>query len=297
MSVNLADLSQKISNFIAVQSDRLRKTGDLYYTNTPRNVEVKDLDEEGNIVTNTLPNVAQFRNDVWGAVDNALGQFNKMFYVDATNGDDLNDGSNANKFKTLKKAIDSIPIGGVGFVYITPEEHILTDNISVKNKTLKIRGLSGVATIRSTSKVIGSLNYKNGFVFGGSCSFASYDVNYISDEKADVSLGWNSGAKSVLMSDSSYPCNLSVYIVNSNIVLNSTDAQFAKFGSSSFGGFASLSFSYSTMTLNSNYLIEVTQPIAFYQVANTIDDVNFLLSGVAKDGNGVPRNVISSMIL
>lgn len=67
----------------------------------------------------------------------------RTFYVDAVNGDDDNDGSSSAPFRTIKKACDSVPVGGKGLIYlkgssdsVTPVEYVIDTNITVFNKTL-----------------------------------------------------------------------------------------------------------------------------------------------------------------
>jgi hypothetical protein len=56
------------------------------------------------------------------AINNAIpSAMNRTFYVDAENGDDDNTGSSDAPFKTLKKAIDSVPVGGYAKIHILSE--------------------------------------------------------------------------------------------------------------------------------------------------------------------------------
>jgi len=61
---------------------------------------------------------------------------NKTFYVDASNGDDNNDGSNDAPFATLQKAVDSCPSGGVVFIKLLSDYTISSDQelIRFQNK-------------------------------------------------------------------------------------------------------------------------------------------------------------------
>jgi len=71
---------------------------------------------------------------------NSQDYSSRVFYVDQENGDDNNPGTADAPFKTLKKAIDSVPVSGYGEIYIlndyvvTPEENI----IYVMNKNIKL---------------------------------------------------------------------------------------------------------------------------------------------------------------
>jgi hypothetical protein len=63
----------------------------------------------------------------------------RSFYVDAENGDDNNTGKSTSPFKTIKKAINSIPFGCYGTVYLkTNQTHEVKEiiNITYKNVLL-----------------------------------------------------------------------------------------------------------------------------------------------------------------
>jgi len=115
--MDLNDLQQKINNYITVVSSWVRNVGKMYFSSTAEDVTVQMIDDNGNVVDTTLPNVAQFRKRVWDDVGGALGQFYRVFYVDEDIGDDNNDGlSPDNPFATIRKAISSIPYGGTARV-------------------------------------------------------------------------------------------------------------------------------------------------------------------------------------
>ena len=113
---------------------------DYFFNPTPMNVDIPQKDENGNIVTVSSPNRAMSRKIMWDDVGGALGQFDRTFYVDAENGDDSNIGNSVSSpFKTVKKAIDSAPVGSVLAVYLLSSV-ILEDYINIKNKQVVIHG-------------------------------------------------------------------------------------------------------------------------------------------------------------
>ena len=66
----------------------------------------------------------------------------QTFYVDATNGDDNNNGSSTNPFKTIKKACDSVPVGGVGLIYLINGQTYnmpIDKDIMLKNKIIEVK--------------------------------------------------------------------------------------------------------------------------------------------------------------
>ena len=66
---------------------------------------------------------------------NGQNLMSRTFYVDAVNGDDNNPGTADMPFKTLKKAIDSVPVGGHGEIHIS-NDLTLTEDIDVTNKKI-----------------------------------------------------------------------------------------------------------------------------------------------------------------
>jgi len=112
MSLNLTDLQQKINNYVTVVADWVRNVGTLYYSGTPASVDVKLLDNNGRVVTRSMPNVAKFRRQVWDDVGAAVGQFNLTLYVDPAGGDDTATGTEADPYRTVAAAILRVPISG-----------------------------------------------------------------------------------------------------------------------------------------------------------------------------------------
>jgi len=83
----------------------------------PKTVEYTYKDANGNIKTKNVENRGLFKKHIWDDVGGALGQFDRTFYVDAENGDDNNEGSSSAPFKTIKKAVDSVSVGGKAYLY------------------------------------------------------------------------------------------------------------------------------------------------------------------------------------
>jgi len=84
----------------------------------PKTVEYTYKDANGNIKTKNVENRGLFKKHIWDDVGGALGQFDRTFYVDAENGDDNNDGSSSNPFKTIEKAANASPIGARTVIYL-----------------------------------------------------------------------------------------------------------------------------------------------------------------------------------
>jgi len=72
------------------------------------------------------------------AINAVPSMMSKTFYVDAVNGDDLNDGSSTAPFKTIKKAVDSVPVGGYGTINLLSGITITT-SFSFENKVIRLK--------------------------------------------------------------------------------------------------------------------------------------------------------------
>lgn len=138
--MDLIDLQNKVNNWITVVSSWVSNVGKIYFSSTPEDVTVKMVNSSGNVVDTTMPNVAKFRQQVWDDIDNTMSQFSKVFYVDL-NGDDTNVGTSTAPFRTLKKAIDSIPLSGNAVIVLNVGVHEITSNITISgNKNIEIKG-------------------------------------------------------------------------------------------------------------------------------------------------------------
>ena len=137
MGINITEIAQKILDNNKNAANVFRKMYDLHYNPNPLDVPFEYIDENGNKVTTTIKNVAGFRKKVWDDVGGALGQFDRVFYVDQTNGDDNNDGSSSAPFKTLSKAVNSVPFGGRGQIYLL-SNYVLDSNVDISYKKIRI---------------------------------------------------------------------------------------------------------------------------------------------------------------
>ncbi len=94
----------------------------------------------------------------------------RFFYVDATNGDDTNNGSSMKPFKRLKKAVDSTPMGAFVYIDIVNDYELADEddviNFTGKNVYINLNGhtLSKTNTSKQfiCARGIGSLTFANG---------------------------------------------------------------------------------------------------------------------------------------
>ena len=142
MALNLAELQQKADRVIHNADEFVRKW--VEFLSAPAGtVTLEYYDRNGNLQTVSFSNRNKLVQDFIESVNNAMI---KNFYVEAINGNDTNDGSLNAPFKTPKKAIDSIPVGGVGVVRLLSDVE-LTEDISIRRKHVVIVGEGAPRTI------------------------------------------------------------------------------------------------------------------------------------------------------
>ena len=130
MGINITEIAQKVLDNNTNAANVFRKMYDLYYNPKPLDVPFEYIDENGNKVTTTIKNVAGFRKRVW---DDALSGMYKQYYVDSVNGNDNNTGSSNSPFKTIAKAISSVPQGGFAVIYLM-QDTILSETVSTGHR-------------------------------------------------------------------------------------------------------------------------------------------------------------------
>ena len=101
-----------------------------------------------NDVSGLLANFTAKKNELNAAVSAALGALSleRVYHVDTVLGSDTNAGTSVAPFKTLKKAIDTVPIGGVGTLKLVPGQvHVIPygQNINMFKKHVTVLGKVG----------------------------------------------------------------------------------------------------------------------------------------------------------
>ncbi|MEO2220059.1 MAG: hypothetical protein ABGW55_00685 [Nitrosopumilus sp.] len=242
-------------------------------------------------------------------INNALYTgMNRTFYVDAINGDDNNPGTNDAPFKTIKKAIDSVPVGGFGTIILqNSQTHIINTWIEVKNKSIYFRSKDATSTLgsadsnspiilfddngtkltgriltwNSTIQIAGYVhpvkiqlgkltNTIEGVAFYGHWPFdGTTSNNYLSIAHTSVDI-----------SDGS--CYLFAHFTKVGL-------RMAKIKKHSTTNFAIGHVGYGTLAFQSS-------ECQIYDLNNN-DISTKCISGIVRDSNGIPRNVISNIIL
>ncbi|MEO1927622.1 MAG: hypothetical protein ABGX26_02925, partial [Nautiliaceae bacterium] len=137
MGFNLTEIAQKVNNVVQNGANVVKRLFDMHYNPTPMDVELPWVDENGQLTTYKVPNDAKKRQTYLDIIGAAIAKMSVMYYVDSVNGNDLNQGTETEPFKTLAKACNTVPVGGSGII-VLKNNIKLNQNIYTKNKLLLI---------------------------------------------------------------------------------------------------------------------------------------------------------------
>jgi len=305
MSFNLAELQQKVDRVIHNADEFIRKW--IEFISAPAgDVSIEYYDKNGQLRTNTFANRNKLIQDF---IANANAVMAKTVYVDQINGNDGNDGSQNAPFKTLPKAMNSVPVGG------RAEIRLLSDyvsdwgmNFSIFNKYITLNLSNKTLRIQPTvwdrsSQNLPNLNVPHRIsVRGGSLRIVGGTIQ-LSDNPADSSLSWAGGVQGGAFATEQEGGQI--------IFQTCTISIPQQYGGSLVavsGNFASVVFfSDCNITIDNTKLIELVGscPAAlrfgdlskFRKSDGTQVDIRNVLIGIIRDSNGTPRNVISNVIL
>ena len=275
------------------------------FDSTPKTVDIQVMNKQGVITTESIANRGMFKQQIWDDVGGALGQFNRTFYVDADNGDDNNDGSENSPFKTIEKACVSVPIGGIGHIFLKASQtHILNNDIYVYNKRIFFDKWGGNGSDTSTHPIMENIiingDQTTGFRLYNSV-FAAETINFTT--AALPSNTTSSIWEGIIKRTDLFTGKVLLY--ECGIKLQDTD--FIRIASGPTN-MLDVYLYYPTVTrVGSNrtsYLIyNEYGNISYNRVNGSLKDGSGnnltdsdLITGIVKDKNGVPRNIISNTI-
>ncbi len=283
------------------------------FDSTPADVLIDVKDSTGNITTKTVANRGKFKQQIWDDVGGALGQFNRTFYVDAVNGSDTNDGSSAAPFQTIKKACDTVPVGGYGIIYLTSGQTFQIDvDIELRRKSIffyessygNYYNIEFIVTDDGTYRFV--RNFK--LIGNSEIGFHGCDIMQIVDNTGSTN-GFLYNNKEVFMAIKGG--GLGGYFVVAldgvnNLIHNVDGTYFV--GSDYNGG----SYQISLPGITTKYSTVTTHPYNFFKIYGAIIDkrgstfqdengnaltITDVAKNIVKDTNGVPRNVLSNIII
>lgn len=228
----------------------------------------------------------------------ALPANTRTYYVSALTGNDSAAGTQQAPLKTLKQAIDRVPVGGFSDIYLASgEEHLVDSQITVANKVVIVGayGQGAHPVLKSVPYVESGMNLCYGIspFGGGTLTFTrvrvktaalldqalpSGDYGFISRSdcttatvfmnSSDIELNGQS-----FMSGSSAGTAMTLFLYNLQVTRNAAGSYIASLGVNN------LRLSVAGVTL---------------PAATTLES---LLSGITRDANGVPRNLLCNIVI
>jgi len=105
--MNLTELQQKVDRLIQNIAEQNRRAYQIFYDPNPQDVTLPQLDENGNLVNVTIPNRAKIKSEINNFINDAKQKietgFDVVYFIDPQNGSDDNDGSITAPFRSFKK--------------------------------------------------------------------------------------------------------------------------------------------------------------------------------------------------
>lgn len=238
------------------------------------------------------------------AAVSAVPLMERNYYVDAVLGDDVNNsGTSALPFKTIKKAIDSVPVGGSAKIELAPDQvYVLSygKSIGLINKSIVITGkvgqpkpvivnesvysssantiLSSGITLKNSGLALQFLKLKTSDRPEGYRDFASNGYGIIS--RQDLSSGW-------------------VGLYSCEVEINQTS--FMRLAN----GGSSIDFSAYNTTVTrpgTGYLLDLDSGVPIKAMFTSMIlpvgvKLGDLISNIIRDVNGNPNNVLCNVPL
>ena len=272
---------------------------DTYGNPTQMDVQVPQKDANGNVTIYSVPNRAKFKQQIWDDVGSALGQFNRSFYVDAVSGDDTNNGTNSSPFKTLKKAIQSIPVSGYATISLMSD---ITINEVIDIATPMSVKIHSVGTRRTITFPIDetknpTYGFSGFYFYKGDIRLSFENVKLVSPNYTGTRILYNRSAPlgncgvkdGRIVSFLFYDCAIEVN--NVPFITNPVVSQAA-------GNLFAVQINGCSITANDQpFIYAGGYPLIFTRISTTINNESKMIFGITKDTNGVPRNIVSNVIL
>lgn len=234
----------------------------------------------------------------------AVPSTQKTFYLDVVAGNDATgDGSSALPWQTIKKAIDSIPSGGIGTINLKVEgTYTLTADITMLNKRAAIvgnRDNKANYIIRPVSYDEGTENKLYGIQMQVGSALQFDGVNIAVPAKANPALPVSATIASVVRLTGLIKSGQGdISFIYSNIDIGADGYNLVRGAGS--GGRLQLAHC-SALTHSAGYLLSNASlyPFDYFEVSLTLDDTTHRISDIQRDTNAVPvpRNIVSNLIL
>ena len=296
MALNLNELQQRVDRAIHNADEFVRKW--IEFLSAPAgNVTLEYYDRNGNLRTVSFSNRNKLVQDF---IQNVNAVMDKAFYVDAVNGSDTNDGTETSPFATIEKTITSAPPSSEVFVVlrsdITWASTVLKNKVNViivgdtaflgrrpvikttLSELVKGEGIrlhfNDVDIVFDRTQV-GVTNREFLFAHGTYRYRGDNYITYFSLFSCDITIN-HATDRAVILS----PPTVAASIVKVNVTFNNTGTGLIYLCSAKSTRY--LSIDPSTVTLTEN---------------GTAVALKTRIADVIKDANGIPRNIVTDLIL
>jgi len=266
---------------------------------------IGDLDA---LLTQNKTNLVAAINENKNSIDALPNKWNAAFYLDPISGSDDNPGTENAPFLTIEKAIESIPPGGIGTIYLkAATTFLINKNIALRGRRVKLTKWGTgdnpiITTVVSEGTDTVVLNYIG--VDGGHINFDKVDLllpEYNGDKPAHSTYNslliprYNSyGAVGISFHYNKIILNRDFKLINgfnygggydflvsqfwgTEIVVNSANARLLQ----AYYSPTALQFGVVTITDNTDSNISLPD----------------LIDGISRNPDGTPRNVLSNVSL
>ncbi len=293
MTIDIQGLNEKTLQVLHNSDEFVRRW--IEFISAPAGtVNLEYYDENGNVQTVAFSNRNKLVQDFIANVSSAMS---KTFYVDAVNGDDNNDGSYAAPFATSQKAVDSVPSGGVAEVFFL-SDYVLDSAVEKINSENKKIYLHGQTTANLTIKQNTNENVIRGSGIFIISSFNNVTFEFNATTSAPVfwsTFRYHGEASSKLLYVEFTNCAEIVFRNNetttTKYVAAMVDMRITSSDIITDTGVILLSLSSgATSRLEVNGVTATDANGASVDIAS-------LIANIIKDANGVPRNIVSNLIL
>ncbi len=290
MAIDIQGLNDALLKTSKNYDEAVRKWVELALA-PAKDVPIEYYDPNGNLVQTTVPNRAKLFNELLVNINSAM---KRTYYVDAVNGSDNNDGSSTAPFKTIKKAVDSVPVGGnVRIVLLNDYVLNTTEVIEKRYVSLEATAPVTLSNIETTVNINGT-DYRSatGFVITNAVvRIEGITLNEVTPTQNLPSLYYGSSLIRVNGSN--------IWIYNSTINLPS-DSYYSLIHFDTWKGvWGAVALRQCSITTNGASVVRLINNagVGLFIFNTAINDNTKWVSGVIKDTNGVPRNVLSNLVL
>jgi len=226
----------------------------------------------------------------------------RTLYVDPVNGSDNNTGTQTAPFATLQKAISAMPAGGYANIILL-NNYTLSSDLFINNKTIVIDLNSYTLTVQSYSGA--TYNYYYGIKPKGTVNIRIQNGILTLSGKANPSLPWRSGSLGSFIKGE-HPSFTEITFSGLTINMPTDAGYLVVSGIFDWAKIHNLLFETCTIVRDGGYILNIANGVATLSVSSntTLQDSlgnpvswSDVITNIVKDANGVPRNIVSNIVL